>query len=110
VANLTTATTNNSFVVSLQTSLNSFVNLASTTVTGTTSFQNVQWDLSSLPPSDAAAEFRIVIRDNTTSATNGILFDNVLLGANIAPIPEPTTCILVTTGLLLGAIRLRRGK
>jgi hypothetical protein len=110
MATLTTGNGNNSFVISLQTSLNSFANLASATVTGTTTFQNVSWDLSSLPDSPAAAEFRLVIRDNTTSTTRGILLDNVSLTANVntLPIPEPSTYMLMGFGLLLGAQRLRR--
>jgi hypothetical protein len=109
-ANLTTALSGNSFVVSLQASLNGFQNLASTTVTRTTSFQNVQWDLSSLSASSAAQEFRLVIRDNTASTLNGIAFDNVSLTANvtITAIPEPATYVLVGMGLLIGALRLRR--
>src|SRR5437660_2490569 len=67
VATLTTDTSNNSFVISLQTGLNNFVNLASTTITGSTTFQNVQWDLSSLAQTSAPTDFHLVIRDNTTA-------------------------------------------
>jgi len=110
VANLTSASTNNSFTISLQTSLNSFVNLDSVTVTGNTSVQNVQWDLSALLASSAPAEFRLAIRDDTASTTNGILLDNVSLTANIALVPEPATSMLMGLGLLIGVQRLRRRK
>jgi hypothetical protein len=110
VATLTSDTANNSFTISLQTSMNSFVNLASTTITGSTTFQNVQWDLSSLAQTSAPTDFHLVIRDNTTATTKGILLDNITLTANVSvmPIPEPFSLALLGIGVFIGAQRLRR--
>jgi hypothetical protein len=113
IATLTSGTTNNSFTISLQTTLNGFANLNSTTVTGNTTFQTVTWDLSSLTATTAATEFRLVIRDNTTSMVNGIAIDNVIVTADVTtlPIPEPATSMLMGIGLLIGVQRfLRRRK
>lgn len=108
VATLTSNATNNTFTISLQTGLNSFANLASTTITANTTFQNVQWNLSSLPQTSAPTDFHLVIVDNTSATSRGILLDNVSLTANVTVIPEPSTSILIGIGLLIGVQRLRR--
>ena len=111
VATLTTDTTSNSFTISLQTSLNNFATLASTTINGSltsTTFQTIQWDLSALQQTTAPTDFHLVIQDNTSASNRGILLDNVSLTANVAVIPEPSTCVLLGIGLLLGAHRFRR--
>jgi PEP-CTERM motif-containing protein len=115
VATLTTDTTNNSFTISLQTGLNNFATLASTTINGSltsTTFHTVQWDLSSLQQTAAPTDFHLVIQDNTSASNRGILLDNVSLTANVGvmPIPEPSTYVLVGIGLLIGAQRWLRNK
>ena len=113
VATMTTDATNNSFTISLQTSLNNFATLASTTINGSatsTTYQNVQFNLSSLQQTAAPTDFHLVIQDNAASTSRGIFLDNLSVTANVnlLPIPEPSTIALLGIGLLLGAQRLRR--
>jgi hypothetical protein len=103
------AATSNSFNISLQTGLDGFMSVNNFVVGANTSFTTLGFDLTGLPSSSAPIEFRIAIRDNTTSASNGIAIDNIILNAQTtAAVPEPATWMLMGVGLLLGAQRLRR--
>lgn len=112
-ATLTTVAsgTNNSFNLSLQTSLNNFAtNIAIYTVGNNTTFSNFEWDLSSFSSTSGTTpvEFRIAIRDDNSASTRGLLIDNVVLSANV--VPEPSTYAMMGLGvaLLVGMQRFRR--
>jgi len=102
----TTKTGNYDF--SLQTSLNNFTtNIATFIIVGGTSattFQNYSFDLSAFSSSAVAQEFRIVLRDDTSTASAGLVFDNVTLNT----VPEPTTAVLVLGTLAAGMLLCRR--
>lgn len=109
--NLSSSANNNAFSISLQVSQNSFAsNFGSALVNNNTSFQNFSFDLSGFSPTTSAIEFRLVIRDNSTSATLGGLLDNIVVNADVAPIPEPSTYAMIGLGaaLLVGIQRFRR--
>jgi hypothetical protein len=99
----------NSFNISLQTGLDGFMSVNNFVITGNTTFTTLGFDLTGFPSSSAPIEFRIAIRDNTASGTNGIAIDNIILNAQTtSAVPEPATWMLMGVGLLLGAQRLRR--
>lgn len=109
--NTVAAGTNNSFSISLQTSLNAFAtNIATYTVSNNTSFSNFEWDLTSFASTSGTTpiEFRLAIRDDNSAGTRGLLIDNVVLAANV--IPEPSTYAMMGLGLVLlvGVQRFRR--
>ena len=110
-ANLSTSANNNAFSISLQTSQNNFAsNVGSALVNNTTTFQNFSFDLSGLSATTAPIEFRLVLRDNSTSATLGGLLDNIVVNADVAAVPEPSTYAMIGLGaaLLVGMQRFRR--
>lgn len=96
------------YYFSIQTSLDSFAtNIATYHILGSAStltFQPYSFDLSAFSASAVAQEFRIVIRDGTSSASRGLVFDNITLNT----VPEPTTAALVLGTLGAGMLLRRR--
>ena len=113
-ATTATSTAANAFSVSLQVGQNSFAsNVGTAVINNTTTFQNFSFDLSGLAATSTPVEFRLVLRDNSTTTTaRGGLLDNIVLNADVAPIPEPSTYAMLGLGavLLAGAKRFRRKK
>ncbi len=101
------------YVFSLQTSLDNYMsNVATYTIRatdpGATTFQSFSFDLSGFESSAAAQQFRIVLRDQTSSASRGYLFDNV----TVTVVPEPSTNALIFGALAAAGVfyRSRRGR
>lgn len=99
----------NAFSVSLQVGQNTFAsNIGTAVINNNTTFQNFSFDLSGLAPTTAAIEFRLVIRDNSGSASRGGLLDNIVVNSDVAPIPEPATYMLLGCGVLMCVQQFRR--
>lgn len=110
-ASLASSAGNNAFSISLQVSQNSFAsNVGFAVVNNNTAFQNFSFDLSGLSPTLSATEFRLVIRDNSTSTSLGGLLDNIVVNADVMPVPEPSSYAMMGLGaaLLVGIQRFRR--
>lgn len=100
-----------SYVLTLQTSLDGFQNVAtSTVISGLNNFTPVVFDVSSLPNATGMTEFRLLVRDNSTNPSSGLLIDNIVLNGNLAAIPEPSSwaMIVVGAGVLMLVQRFRR--